>query len=272
MKVNSTKLFIMEKHIDDLLVTFGLTNRMSPTLRLSTEQCPKTEIERAEMKKFPFQSLVGVLMYLMLCVRPVARFSANPGRAHWDAAVTIVRYLKGTKSLGISFTSGLPSLCHEAYADSDWANADIDTRRSQTGNLEMMSHGPIFWRSRPQKSVALSSTEAEYVSCTDMAKAVVPTRSTLIELGMQTADADPTVIYQDNESTMRLAMYSTLHERTRHIDIRRHFIRELIAAFVIATAKKASADMSADALTKPLALAPLVRCRDVMMGNHMPAI
>ena len=203
----------------------------------------------------------------------VARFSANPGRAHWDAAVTIVRYLKGTKSLGISlFTSGLPSLCHEAYADSDWANADIDTRRSQTGNLEMMSHGPIFWRSRPQKSVALSSTEAEYVSCTDMAKAVVPTRSTLVELGMQTADADPTVIYQDNESTMRLAMYSTLHERTRHIDIRRHFIRELIAAFVIATAKKASADMSADALTKPLALAPLVRCRDVMMGNPMPAI
>ena len=64
--------------------------------------------------------------------------------------------------------------------------------------------------------MSLSSTEAEYVSVTDMAKAITPTKSTLVELFMEAADAPPTIIYQDNESTIRLAMYSTLHERTRH--------------------------------------------------------
>ena len=278
--------FTMEKYIATILQKFGLSEcritnvPMATSVKLSADQSPSTALEGLEMKDFNFQSLIGVLQWIMLCVRPdiafalsaVARFSANPGIAHWNAAVNIVRYLKGTPTLGITFHSGLPSLLHHAYADADWANFDIDGRRSQTGNIEMLSGGPIFWRSRVQKSVALSSTEAEYVSLTDMAKAIIPTKSTLVELFMEAADAPPTIIYQDNESTIRLAMYSTLHERTRHIDIRRHFIRELVEDKRVALGNKDTSDMVADMGTKALPHAPLVKCRNVGMGVHRPNV
>ena len=278
--------FTMEKYIATILSKFGLSEckitnvPMATSVRLSAEQSPSTEIEGLEMKGFNFQSLIGVLQWIMLCVRPdiafalsaVARFSANPGIAHWNAAVNIVRYLKGTPTLGITFHSGLPSLQHHAYADADWANFDIDGRRSQTGNIEMLSGGPIFWRSRCQKSVALSSTEAEYMSLTDMAKAVIPTKSTLVELFIETLDASPTIIHQDNESTIRLAMYSSLHERTRHIDIRRHFIRELVENGQIALGNLHTSDMVADMGTKALPHASLVKCINVGMGVQRPNV
>ena len=130
------------------------------------------------MKKVPYQSAVGSLMYAMLCTRPdiayavgvVSRFMSNPGEAHWSAVKWIFRYLRGTSKMCLCFGSGDPIL--QGYTDVDYAG-DMDSRKSTSGYLMTFAGGAVAWQSRLQKCISLSTTEAEYIAVVEACKEVL---------------------------------------------------------------------------------------------------
>ncbi|GMI71563.1 hypothetical protein HRI_000825600 [Hibiscus trionum] len=136
--------------------------------KLSTEQCPKTDKEIEEKAKVLYASVVGYLMYAMVCTRPdlahaggqVCKYMSKLGRSHWEAVKWIFRYLKGTVGHGIVFSSQRHDLLIVGYVDSDYAG-DLDDRRSTTGNVFTLGGGPICWKLTVQSVVALSTTKAE---------------------------------------------------------------------------------------------------------------
>jgi len=136
------------------------------------------------------------------------------------------------------------------YSDANWGN-NTDTRKSTTGYLFYLSGGVVSWSSKRQATVALSSTEAEYMALTHTTKESIWLRTILKELGF--AQNDATTLYEDNQSCIALAKNPIHHARTKHIDIQHHFVREKVESKEVELAYMSTDDMVADALTKPLA-------------------
>uniref|UniRef100_A0A1Y1K554 Reverse transcriptase Ty1/copia-type domain-containing protein n=1 Tax=Photinus pyralis TaxID=7054 RepID=A0A1Y1K554_PHOPY len=157
-------------YINELLNRFGMieANTVCTPLDLGTKLDPD--------QKIPFRELLGALTYLSTCTRPdisyavsyLGQFSNCYGQNHWIAAKRVLRYLKGTRDLGLQFRRETSPLV--GYVDADWGNCHID-RKSYSGYVFMMGRTPIAWESRKQRTVALSSTEAEYMGMSVAAKA-----------------------------------------------------------------------------------------------------
>ena len=170
-------------------------------------------------------------MYLMLATRPdiayavnkTAQYSTCYDLSHWTAVKRIIRYIKGTQTfklrLGLSGGLSLSGAC-----DADWGG-DIDDRRSTGGYLFWIANGLISWQTRKQSTVATSSTQAEYQALSNATKEALWIQALLGEIGFL---QEATVIQQDNQSTITLANNPINHNRTKHIDIAHHFIRECI--------------------------------------------
>ena len=207
-----------------------------------------------------YRQIVGSLMHLAVATRPdiafavnvVARYMANPSKAHLVAAKRIFRYLRGTVDQGL--TLGGEDLVLIGYADADWAG-ELDGRRSTSGYVFYYG-GPVTWMVQRQKTIALSSTESEYYSLAEAGKEAIWLRSFLSALGVQTSS--PTVIMDDNQGAIALAQNPVHHARTKHIDVKIHFIRDCIKNKVIEVQYVPIADQVADIMTKALAR-PLFR-------------
>ncbi|XP_060211884.1 uncharacterized protein LOC132639459 [Lycium barbarum] len=140
------------------------------------------------MKKVPYASAIGSLMYAMICTRPniahaigiVSRFLSNPRKEHWNAVKWIMRYLCSTSSLSFCFGTEKPILC--CYTDSDMAG-DVDTRKSTSGYLITYAGGAVSWQSRLQKCVALSTTKAELIATVETCKELLYMKRFMEELG-----------------------------------------------------------------------------------------
>ena len=178
------------------------------------------------MAKVPYSSVVGSLMYAMVCTRPdiahavgvVSRFLKNPGKEHWEAVKWILRYLRGSSDECLCFGASNPIL--KGYTDSDIAG-DLDNRKSTTGYLFTFSGGAISWQSKLQKCVALSTTEAEYIAATEAGKEMIWLKRFLQELGLNQMEY---IVYCDSQSAIDLSKNSMYHARTKHIDVRYHWI------------------------------------------------
>ena len=143
--------------------------------------CPSSNDEIQFMANIPYANAVGSLMYAMVCTRPdishavsmVSRYMHAPGKEHWNAVKWILRYLLGTIDVGLEFVRDMNNnhLC-VGYVDSDYAG-DLDKRRSTTGYVFTLAGGPICWRSILQSTVALSTTEAEYMAVTEAFKEAI---------------------------------------------------------------------------------------------------
>jgi hypothetical protein len=164
---------------------------------LSTSQCPKTVEETEDMSKVPYASAVGCLMYAMVCTRPdlahavstvskymASKYMANPGKQHWNAVKWIFRYLKGTTDYGITFVRQKSNLSVVGYVDADYAG-DLDDKRSTTGYVFTLAGGPICWKSMIQSTVAMSTTEAEYMAAAEATKEALWLIGLVKELGIQ---------------------------------------------------------------------------------------
>jgi hypothetical protein len=185
---------------------------------------------------------------------------ANPSTEHWTALKRVLRYLQGTKELGISYNSGHinqavgqpNSLNIEAWSDSSWGE-DPDDARSTNGHVVFMAGVLISWKSSKQQSVALSSTEAEYVSQALTGTQVMWTRGILTEMGIEQAiPSGPTTIYADNQGAIKLATNPVFQKRTKHIAVKFHYTRDLIKQGDVELSYKPTDQMIADGLTKPL--------------------
>ena len=152
-------------------------------VRLSVEQCPKTQEEEEDMSRVPYASAVGSLMYAMVCTRPdiahavgvLSRFMSKPRKEHWTTMKCVFRYLRGTSDYGLCY-QGRPGLDRvldiHGFVDADWAR-DLDQRRSTSGYVFNLFGGAVSWMSKKQSVVALSTTEAEYMAATHASKEVV---------------------------------------------------------------------------------------------------
>ena len=208
-------------------------------------------------------------MYLAVATRPdissavqqLSEHFESPGRAHWEAAKRVVRYLLGTRDWQLALGGSEAGLV--GYSDSDWG-ADTDFRHSISGYVFTLDGGAISWASRKQKAVALSSTEAEYIAITEATKEAMWLRALLGELLGEEVTGAPTQLWSDNRGAIALAKDNTGHRRTKHIDIRYHFIREAIEDGKIALGYCPTVVMPADAFTKALARPQLVRLLDLV--------
>ena len=226
-----------------------------------------------DKKRTLYQAMVGSLMFAMVETRPdiafavsiVSRHSQNPGQKHFKAVQHILRYLNGTKDLGITYGGDFLNLEIVGYSDSDWAGEKL-TRKSTSGFIFMLNGGPVSWASKRQSVVALSSTEAEYIALTQAAKEATWFRLLLTELRLTVPNGQITEIhiYQggelknqiklkgDNQSAIALANNPVFHDRSKHIDIIHHYIRDEVLAGRINLSYIPITDMVADGLTKPL--------------------
>jgi hypothetical protein len=259
-------------YIDMLLERFNLQDAnplsipMEPSAKLSVDQCPTTERECNEMKNVPYREIIGSLMYAALATRPdisfvtstLGQFMHNPGKTHWEAAKRVLRYLKGTRELELVLGSTKNGLT--PYTDAD--HASQEHRHSIMGYAVLIDGGAISWSSKKQPIVALSTTEAEYIAAAHATKEVIWIRTFLAEITRPLTE--PTMLLCDNQSAIALTQSTQFHARTKHIDIRYHFIREAVSGGVIELEYCPTNDMVADALTKPLARAKLGRFTEML--------
>ena len=238
-----------------------LTVPADPHTRLSKAMAPQTPVERDRMQKVPFRMLVGSLMYIATTFRPdiafavnvVARFCQNPGNAHWQAAKRIARYLAGTCRHGLCFSGGAAAVIElTGFSDADFAG-DLDSRRSTTGWAFLINGTAVSWRSKRQTCVALSTTEAEYISASSATQEAICCRRVLGQCGHQ--QSGPTRLYVDNQSAIRIVKNPEFHERTKHIEVKYHYIRDQYQRKEISVHYVNTKEQIADIFTKPLAAA-----------------
>lgn len=158
-----------------------------------------------------------------------------------------MRYIKGTSDYALTFRAVKQTV---GYCDADWGG-DLDTRRSTTGYLFKIFGGVVSWRSRRQPTVALSTTEAEYMASADAARQAVWFRQLLddLQLGL---GKDPFPIMNDNAGTIALSKNPVYHERSKHIGLRHHYLREKVEDGTISLLHIPSVNNIADLFTKPL--------------------
>ncbi|CAL8152565.1 unnamed protein product [Prunus armeniaca] len=221
---------------------------MEQNIKLSNE---------GEILKDPakYRRLVGRLIYLTItrldityAVHVLSRFMHEPRIPHMDAAVRILRYLKYTPGQGILFPTQ-DDLKLKAFCDSDWAGCPT-TRRSTTGYCVFLGNSLISWRTKRQKTVSLSSAEAEYRAMASTCCELSWLQCLLQDL--QLTHSEPVTLHCDNQAALHIAANLVFHERTRHIEMDCHFIRDKIQDGSIVTKHVSSSQQVADILTKPL--------------------
>ncbi|HTU07751.1 MAG TPA: Ty1/Copia family ribonuclease HI, partial [Trebonia sp.] len=273
-RLRRTLTLSQAEYVRRLLERYGMLNSrptdtpIATGMRLSQDDCPTVPVMPApSMQGHSYAAVVGALMYAMLGTRPdlafavasLSRFTSNPGEPHMQTLKRVLRYLHGTVNHQLAYDGregdkGRPSNTSGTlllgYCDADWATS-MDDRRSVTGWVFLVAGGAISWQSQRQKSVALSTVEAEYMAAGNATKEAVWLRTLLNELGETQTNA--TTILTDNQGSIALAKNPEQHQRSKHIDIRYHFIRERIADGVVQLAYIPGSEMTADQLTKPLA-------------------
>ena len=255
---NPQKLKLSQgQYARSLLERHGLKDCKSVSSPLQSLLMPSEEEKPDKQVKHEYNSIIGGLQYLSINTRPdithsvnhLARFLVNPSLQHLTAAKRILRYISKNPDSGISMTKSESPIL-EAYTDADFSG-DPSTARSTTGSLVRLG-GPILWNSTLQRSVVLSTTEAEYVALTETCRQLACIRNLLKELHVRkrvTNGRQPKV-YVDNQSAIHLVKNHTNHKRSRHVSLRNHYCREQYDSKRIDVIYIRTADQLADALTK----------------------
>ncbi|KAB2636175.1 hypothetical protein D8674_026709 [Pyrus ussuriensis x Pyrus communis] len=214
-----------------------------------------------------YKQMVGSLMYLtatrpdlMFVVSLISRYMERPTEVHMQTAKRVLRYVKGTTDLGIFYKKGGTEELI-GYTDSDYAG-DQDDRKSTSGYVFMVNMGAVSWSSKKQPVVTLSTTEAEFIAAASSACQVVWLRRILESLNHE--QRSPIVVYCDNISTIKLSRNPVLHGRSKHIDVRFHFLRNLVKDEVLELVHCSSLEQVADIFTKPLKVDLFLKLRGLL--------
>jgi hypothetical protein len=173
----------------------------------------------------------------------------NPSLEHWIAVKRIFQYLQGTLDFKLRF-GGSPPQDLVGYCDADWAG-DLQDRRSTTWFVFIMGGGAISWSSKQQPTIALSTTEAEYMASTQATKEAIWMTKLMKELGYM-KEKKAMVIRCDNQGAISLTKNPTQHACTKHIDVQHHFVRERVENGEVTFEYCSTKDMVVDVLTKAL--------------------
>lgn len=203
-----------------------------------------------------YKQAIGSLMYLATCTRPdlaqsvgyLSRFQSEPHELHWNGIKRVLRYLKSTLSLGITYgiAANSPII---GYCDSDWAGC-TNTRRSTSGYIFTFAGGAVSWASKRQTMVATSTCEAEYVSACAGTQEALWLRRICKDLNL--INDRPLPIYVDNQGAIDSTRNKSINARNKHIEVKFHFIRDAVENKLVTVNYIPTHDMVADPLTKPV--------------------
>ncbi|KXJ62357.1 hypothetical protein RP20_CCG018720 [Aedes albopictus] len=213
-------------------------------------------IEEKRITK-PYRELVGCLTYAAMTTRPdlaaavnfLSQFQSCPNEIHWVHLRRVLRYLKGTVTVGLVYRRGSDAAAVEVYSDADWANDQFD-RRSVSGCIFQVFGATVGWITRKQQTVSLSSTEAELTALCTAACHEMWLIRLLEDLWWKPKEA--TTFYEDNQSAMRITENSKDFGRLKHVDVKFHFLRDLVKQGRIRLQFLPSSDQPADMMTKGL--------------------
>ena len=230
-------------YIRQILSKFGMTDsKPVSTPADSSSKLTKRQENEESADQLLYQAAVGCLLYLSTKTRPdisfavgnVARYCSDPGTTHWTAVKRVMRYLQGTDELGILYQQcSIPCI---GYSDADWGGS-LDDRRSTSGYLFIWAGGAVSWKSVRQKCVALSSAAQEAIWVSQLISEMASCKLQSME------------IMEDNQSAIEIAKNPKCHGRTKHIDIRHHFVRDLVTQGSIHLAYCPTKEMPADLLS-----------------------
>ena len=229
---------------------------------------PVTEPVASWIQRTPYRSLVGTLNYLAVATRPDIAFAVGRLASvldcyrpeHWDAAIRVVRYLKGTRTFRLTLGGHNP-IRPSGYSDSDYNNCPT-TSRSIAGYCFSLGSGIVSWASHKQDHTADSSCYAEYISLHDASNEVIFLRQLLEGLGLTLPE--PTYVYCDNDAARHLTEDQRWHARVRHIRVKYHSTRDLVEFDELKVLRVRSSENAADILTKPLARNDFTRLRQYL--------
>lgn len=253
------------KYALDVLKRFGMENSNA----VCNPIVPGSKMHKDEngvtVDETLYKQIVGSLMYLtatrsdmLFVVSLISRYMAKPTELHMQAAKRALRYLKGTVSLGIFYKKGGTKELF-GFTDSDYAG-DVEDRKSTSGYVFLLSNGAVSWSSKKQPIVTLSTTEAEFVVAAACACQAVWMRGILKKLSLTQHGC--TTLMCDNSSTIKLSKNPVLHGRSKHIDVRFHFLRDLTRDGTMELMHCGTQDQVADLLTKPLKLETFLKLRE----------
>lgn len=261
MEINRDKggnyLINQRNYINQVLQQFGMNNAKESKFPLSVgygkDNCDDTFLKSNE----EYRKLIGYLLYIAVnsrldiaaSISILGQKVTQPTQNDRIELKRVLKYLKGTVNFNLRLSE---TVCNDilcAYADANWAE-DRSDRKSNTGFIIFVCGGAVSWCSRKQTCVALSSTEAEFMALCEATKEVVWTRRLLQELGEKLDQ--PTIIYEDNQSCLKLIETEKLSSRSKHIEPKKFFIKQHIDDKEVQGMYCSTELMLADMLTKPL--------------------
>ena len=233
-----------------------------------------TAKEESEVARYPYRQVIGALLYLAMYTKPeisyavgmLSRFNDKKTKASCKMATYLLRYLQGNQECKIEFSGNKFDL--HGFSDADWGG-DIITRRSTTGYIVFAAGGPISWQSRLQPTVATSSLESEYMAMYAGIQEIVWLRGVLRELKLSIDEPTPFLV--DSKSAKDLAENPVYHKRSKHIDIKYHWLREHTSLEGFRTVKLyhcPTLDMAADIFTKALAKSLFFNHAETITGKR----
>lgn len=248
-------------YIEEVLETFeassikGASTPLDPGTKHYKVEDAEWNAIKEESEKIPYRQAIGSLLYLACGTRPdiahsatyMSQFNERPSELHWRSVRHLLRYLKETKNLCLNFSKTGKVL--EVFSDSDWGFDRVD-RKSFSGYVFILGGAAVSWSSKKQYCTALSSAEAEYIAIAHAMKEVLWFKGLLLELGIQEFIPQPITVRVDNQAAIFIASNQTTSERSKHIDIRYHFVRDYIEQKVVKLEYVSSKDNVADLFTK----------------------
>ena len=230
--------------------------------KLSMTDCPP----QGQPTQFPLREFIGKVLYLarmsrpdiMLAVTVLSRFVQNPGLRHAQAAKVLLAYIAGTMDHGITLDASRSANELVAFADAEFANLDLDTRRSYGAFCIYFAGGPVAWNVARYPRVAGSTSVAEYYTLSRAGERVMWCRQILLELQSalygknHAAYLPPTPLYEDNATALGIANGICKQKHTKHVEIRYHIIQDYVQHGDIEVKKLAGTLMMVDAINKAL--------------------
>ena len=255
IKQREDDIFIsQEKYAKELVKKFGLENAKEAKTPMSTNSKLDLDEQGKTVDSRQYRGMIGSLLYLtasrpdlMLSVCVCARFQSLPKESHMCLVKRIIRYVRGTLDLGLWYPRG-SHFDLVGYCDADFAGCVTD-RKSTSGTCQLLGMSLVSWFSKKQNSIALSTTEAEYIAAGCCCAQILWMRQTLADYRIT---FPPTTILCDSSSAINLSKNHVLHARTKHIDIRHHFLRDHVDKKDISFEYISTTLQLADIFTKPL--------------------